>query len=119
MYQFCEGIISIYPEIPKLDIAKPFHRNIRVEHNTFYPFDYPVLYAKSVQGLTFNHNTIIRSHRFAPFHRRKHMITLEACRQIDITGNKLQGDVLGKNIRLEQTPLKEVMLAPDQHIRWD
>ncbi len=116
MYQFCEGIISIDPEIPKLDIAKPFHRNIRIEGNTFNPFDYPVLYAKSTEGLFFNNNIIRRSHRFIPFHRRKCMITLEACKKIQVTGNQLQGDVLGKNIQLISTPVSEVKLAKHQGI---
>ena len=53
-YQFGEGVISILPEIPKPDPPFPFHRNIRIEGNEFHPSDYPVLYAKSVDGLTFS-----------------------------------------------------------------
>ena len=34
------------------DPAFPFHRNIRIEDNEFHPSDYPVLYAKSVDGLS-------------------------------------------------------------------
>ncbi|MDB5279691.1 MAG: alpha,3-galactosidase [Ferruginibacter sp.] len=116
MYQFCEGIISIDPEIPKMDIAKPFHRNIRIEGNTFNPFDYPVLYAKSTEGLYFNNNIIRRSNRFTPFHKRQFMITLEACKKIEIAGNKLEGDVLGKNIRLVGTPVSSVKLGKKQGI---
>jgi hypothetical protein len=100
IFQFCEAIISIYPEIPKLNADKPFHRNIRIEHNTFHPFDYPVLYAKSVEGLSFNDNIIQRSKRFAPMHPRKFMITLEACKKVNVQENKLIGNVLGKNIKL-------------------
>ncbi len=66
MYQFCEGIISICPEIPKLDPAFPFHRNIRIEDNEFHPFDFPVLYAKSTAGLTFSNNRLIRSRALLP-----------------------------------------------------
>ena len=115
MYQFCEGIISIYPEIPKPDGAKPFHRNIRIEHNTFHPFDYPVLYAKSTEGLYFNNNTIIRSTRFQSFHYRKYMFTFEYCKKVEITNNSLQGDVLGKNIQLVSTPKKEIKLDKKQN----
>lgn len=56
MYQFCEAIISIYPEIPKLNNKTPFHWNIIIENNVFYPFDYPVLYAKSVENIDFINN---------------------------------------------------------------
>ncbi|MBC7625682.1 right-handed parallel beta-helix repeat-containing protein [Ferruginibacter sp.] len=116
MYQFCEGIISIDPIIPMPDNNKPFHRNINIENNTFHPFDYPVLYAKSTAGLRFNNNTIIRSNRFKAFHARKYMITIEACKAVEIKQNKLQGDVLGKNVRLISTPAKELTLGKNQGI---
>lgn len=116
LYQFCDGIISVAPEVPKPDTSKPFHRNIHIEHNIFHPFDYPVLYAKSTEGLFFNHNKIIRSSRFQPFHYRKVMITLEYCKKVAITGNSLQGNVLGKNIKLVSTPRSEVTLSEAQGI---
>ena len=116
MYQFCEGIISIDPIIPKPDNKKTFHRNISIENNTFHPFDYPVLYAKSTAGLRFNNNTIIRSNRFKAFHARKYMITIEACKAVEIKQNKLQGAVLGKNIRLISTAVKELTLGKNQGI---
>ncbi|MBS1915607.1 MAG: alpha-1,3-galactosidase B [Bacteroidetes bacterium] len=117
MYQFCEGIISIYPEIPKLDIKKPYHSNIRIENNIFHPYDYPVLYAKSTQGLFFNNNTLVRSTRFKPFHHRKSMITLEACSKVEIKGNHLSPDILGKNVQLVSTPVKELKLDKSQGIK--
>jgi hypothetical protein len=116
MYQFSEAIISIYPEIPKLDSLKPFHRNIRIENNLFHPFDYPVLYAKSTDGLIFSNNTIIRSTHFKTFHPRKFMITLDACKNVEIKKNKLIGDVLGKNIKLVATRPVELKLDKNQRI---
>ena len=102
MYQFCEGIISIFPIIPEINRAKPFHRNIRIEDNTFYPYDYPVLYALSVDGLRFKHNRIIRSHAFEPFHSRKDLLTFESCLNVEVNGNQFEGDALSKMIRLEK-----------------
>lgn len=100
VYQFCEAVISIFPEIPKPDIRYPFHSNIRIENNKFYLFDYPILYVKSVDGLSFVNNTLIRDTTYQPFHYRKDGITLDACRKVIISGNRTEGDVLGKNIRL-------------------
>ncbi|MGV8136114.1 MAG: hypothetical protein AB2L20_12950 [Mangrovibacterium sp.] len=101
MYQFCEAIISIDPVIPAVDSLKPFHRNISIEGNTFHSFDYPVLYALSVNGLKFNNNRIIRSHRYQPFHSRKHLLTFEACLRIEVKGNTFDGDVPAKDICLK------------------
>ncbi|MBL9135094.1 MAG: right-handed parallel beta-helix repeat-containing protein [Verrucomicrobiales bacterium] len=114
MYQFSEGIISIDPEIPRLDPEHPFHRNIRIEDNTFHPFDYPVLYAKSVRGLIFSNNRMIRSHEFAPFHARKATLTFEACRDVRIDDNLFEGEVLGRNIALKATGPGELKLGPGQ-----
>ncbi|SHE97105.1 Right handed beta helix region [Bacteroides luti] len=100
VYQFCEAVISIFPEIPKPDIRYPFHSNIRIENNKFYLFDYPILYAKSVDGLSFVNNTLIRDTTYQPFHYRKDGITLDACRKVIISGNRAEGNVLGKTIRL-------------------
>lgn len=108
MYQFCEAIISIEPEIPKPDPDKTFHRNIVITENNFHPYDYPVLYAKSVDGLSFTNNTITRSHRFTPFHPNKYMFTLLACKKVTIAGNTLEGDVLGRNIQLQNMAAKEL-----------
>lgn len=116
MYQFCEAIISVYPVIPKPDINKPFHQNIRIESNTFHPFDYPVLYVLSTEGLIFNNNTIIRSKMYQPFHHRKQMLTFESCKKIQVMGNKLDGDVLGKNIELSGTRLSELKLDKKQQL---
>lgn len=101
MYQFTEGIISIYPEIPDTQPAKPFHRNIRIYENEFHPFDFPVLYAKSTDGLTFNNNKLIRSTRFIPFHERKYTLSFEFCRNVVVTGNTFSGDILGRNVCLK------------------
>lgn len=116
MYEFCEGIISIFPIIPKPDINKPFHRNIRIENNTFHPFDYPVLYAKSTEGLSFNNNKIIRSTRFNPFHQSKFMFSFDACKKVEITGNSFDGEVLGKNIQLKLMYKSDLTIDKKQRI---
>jgi hypothetical protein len=110
MYQFCEGIISIFPVIPKPDSNKPFHRNIRIEDNVFHPYDFPILFAKSVDGISFTGNRLIRSTRFKPFHYRKTSFTFENCLNVTIKGNSFEGDILGKNISLVNTPGKQLKL---------
>lgn len=107
-YQFCNAIISIFPEIPKVDSMIPFHKNIRIENNSFFPSDYPVLYALSVDGLKFNNNTITRTYDYEPWHFQKYNLLLDACRNVEILGNSLGKDVLGKNILLKRMGRAEV-----------
>ncbi len=109
-YQFSEGIISIFPEIPEVDVKYPFHRNITIESNRFNPFDYPVLFAKSVQHIKFANNTITRNNMIKPFHPRKAGLTFMACQDIVVENNKLIGDVLGKTIELINTPVRQLKL---------
>ena len=115
-YQFGEGIISILPIIPKLDPELPFHRNIRIEGNRFDVFDYSVLYALSVDGLSFKDNIIQHNTQYHPWQGRKAMLTFEGCKNVAVSGNKIADDVLGKNIRTVKMNPAEVAVAPEQGI---
>jgi hypothetical protein len=108
-YQFCEAIISIYPIIPDLDENTPaFHTNIHIEGNRFHPFDYPILFARSVDNLSFVNNTIVRSFNFEPYHPRHYNFSFEYCKQLKINENNFPEDLLGKTVLLKKTPLKEL-----------
>jgi len=115
-YQFGEGIISIYPIIPECNPDKPFHRNIRIEGNHFDVFDYSVLYALGVEGLRFRENTIKRNTQYKPWQGRKAMLTFEACKDVEVKGNRIADDVLGKNIRTVKMKPSEVTVGPGQAI---
>jgi hypothetical protein len=117
-YQFCEGIISVFPIIPKLDESTPqFHKNIKIVGNKFHSFDYPVLYALSVDGITFEYNTITRSHRFEPYHKRKFTLSFEACKNASVSNNTFSEDVLGKNISLKWMNKSELNYSPEQKLK--
>jgi len=53
--------IAIVPENSELATGYAVHRNIRIEDNIFRVYDYPVLKARSVDGLTFLRNKLIPS----------------------------------------------------------
>ena len=110
MYQFSEGVISIFPEIPQPSTKTPFHQNIRIIDNVFYLFDFPILYALSVENLIFSGNKLIRSYQFEPFHKRKAGLTFELCKKITIENNTAEGDVLGSEVKLEGTSKNDVKL---------
>ena len=117
-YQYCEAIISIYPIIPQLDENTPaFHKNIRIEGNRFHPFDYPILFARSVVNLSFTNNTLIRSFNFEPYHPRHFNFTFEYCSQLTISNNSFPEDLLGKSIFLRKTPLRELELDAQNYFQ--
>lgn len=113
-YQFCNAIISIYPEVPEPDSLHPFHKNIRIENNSFAPSDYPILYALSVDGLSFKNNTITRSYDYKPWHFQRANFLIDACKNVKIMGNKIHEDVLGQNILLKRMDRKELELDNEE-----
>jgi polygalacturonase len=110
------AIIAIHPSNKIADVKKPVHFNIRIENNIFKTFDYPVLYAKSTQGLIFNNNTIVRTHDLSPQSESKRMFYFNGCSNVRISGTKLEGDVLGKNVRLENMPKGNLKLSGSEKI---
>ena len=116
-YQFCQAIITIEPQIPSPDPKRTYHRNIRIEDNKFNPFDAPILFARSVEHLTFVNNTITRSYEYEPYHPRKEGIILEVCKDVTIKGNKIEGDVLGKDISLVNMKRKELSLDKKEYFK--
>lgn len=101
-YQFCEAVISIYPEIPEPDTNLPFHRNIRIENNRFELADYPLLWALSTDSLSFVGNTVVRSHLFEPWHPNRQTFTIDACKNVVIGANIFDDEVLGRNVLLKR-----------------
>ena len=78
LYQFTEAVISIYPEIPDLKGQRGyFHSGIVIEDNLFDTFDSPLLYAKSVDGLTFRRNEIRRNNDYPPLRGNIPQVRLE------------------------------------------
>lgn len=118
MYQFSEAIISIFPEIPNLEKAsEKYHSNIRIENNEFHPFDYPVLYAKSVDGIVFKGNKLTRSHQFKSFHHRKHTFSFEHCEGVEISDNTFSGEILGRNVLLEGMKRSDCAIGKNQQLK--
>ncbi len=92
MFQFTNAIISIYPEIPMLAFQKKyFHSNILIENNEFETFDRPILYAKSVDGIVFQNNTITKNNDFVPFHNMPWTFHLERCTNVKVVSNTFAG----------------------------
>ena len=64
-FQYCEGVISIFPEIRDIrSQTKRYHRNILIEKNTFDSFETTLLFALSVDNLRWRENTIQKNTRY-------------------------------------------------------
>ncbi len=93
MFQFTNAIISIYPEIPNLkEQTKFFHggngaKGVVIENNIFETFDAPIVYAKSLDGLTFTNNTIKHNEDYKPFHWNNAPFLFERVTNITIDNN--------------------------------
>ncbi|MBE6429004.1 MAG: right-handed parallel beta-helix repeat-containing protein [Planctomycetaceae bacterium] len=93
MFQFTNGVISIYPEIPNLkDQRKYFHGgkpdSILIEENVFKTFDHPILYAKSIDGLTFRKNVIEKNADYPEFHWNQKTFLFERAANVKIEENE-------------------------------
>ena len=93
LFQFTNAIISIYPEIPDLAGQKAyFHSGIRIEDNEFDTFDRPLLYAKSVDGLSFTGNVIRHNSDYPAFHWNSSPFFFQRVTGARIENNQFDGD---------------------------
>lgn len=94
LFQFTEAVISIYPEIPNLkDQQKYFHGGegqpgVLIENNEFVTFDRPIVFAKSIDGLTFRGNKIVQNEDFPAFHKNQTRFRLLCTKNVVIENNE-------------------------------
>ena len=92
-------------------------KDVLIRNNTFHLFDYPILFARSVDGLTFSDNTLIRDTTYQPYHYRKEGITLEACKSVVISNNKIEGDVLGRTVKFDRMKSSDIKISKNPFFR--
>ncbi|MDR2757638.1 MAG: glycoside hydrolase family 55 protein [Planctomycetaceae bacterium] len=104
------AVITIHPSFqPQNDNTEAYHRNIRIENNTFKSFDYPILFARSVRNLAFTNNQLARTTTYKPFAVNQTTFWFDGCREVLIENNSWSDDVLGKNLKMfhmKQSDLK-------------
>jgi len=89
-WEWGEAIITIIPSHhPQNENSEPYHNNIRIVNNTFKTFDIPLVCARSVRGLTFSNNNVLRTYTYKPFTCQKFSFRLDGCRDVIITGNSI------------------------------
>jgi hypothetical protein len=116
VWNWGEAVICITPShLPINEKTEPYHRNIRIEDNLFKFYDYPLLYARSVRGLSFKNNRIDFTNSY-PEHGRKVNFFLDGCRETEISGNVFDVNFPGRNIELHHMRLSDVKIGKDQKL---
>lgn len=115
LYMGCEAVVSIHPELPENTSSsiKPLHHNILIKENTFESFDYPVLYALSVDNIRFEKNTLKYENSHKAFHENRYNLTFNQCTNIVVRENRIDSNFPGKNIHLIDTPKQSISLTPN------
>jgi hypothetical protein len=112
-----EAVITVTPSFkPTSETDAAFHRNIRIENNEFKHYDPAILFARSVDGLTFRNNTIERSRNYQPYMERT-MFFFDGCRNVLLEGNRYGANVLGKNVTAENMNRSKDIQIKDPDIR--
>ena len=88
------SVISIDPEIEERYLGSPcFHRNIRIEDNIFATFDPSILFARSVDGLSFTGNAFVRTDTYPAVTPEAPPVRLQGCENVEISGNTIDGNL--------------------------
>jgi polygalacturonase len=94
-----EAVITVTPSHrPQNDKDEPYHQNIHIENNIFKTFDIPLVHARSVRGLIFRNNEIVRTNFSEPYLWQKVSFRLDGCRDVVISGNKIDKDYVTRTI---------------------
>lgn len=108
-WEWGEGIITITPSHrPQNDKTEPYHQNIRIENNIFKTFDVPLIHARSVKGLFFRNNEIIKTYAFEPYLWQKSSFLLDGCRDVVIKKNKIHNEYVTRTIVAEHMKRSDV-----------
>lgn len=112
-WEWGEAIITITPSFrPMSQLSPAYHKNIRIENNIIRSFDIPLLMARSVEGLSFVNNNVVRTYNYKPFAWQKTNIKLDGCRNVQIYGNLYSKD-------FSQTPVAIDNMKEEDFSRLD
>jgi hypothetical protein len=88
-YEFCEGVISICPVVPKPELSKPYHKNISITRNVFDLSQKAALYGFSCQNLVFSENRIHKDPTFG--RKNEDLFVLSFCSDVVLKNNEFIG----------------------------
>ncbi|MFC0182334.1 hypothetical protein ACFFJX_07095 [Pseudarcicella hirudinis] len=99
-------IININPQDHEPARGYYVHKNITIENNLFKIYDFPILFARSTNGLRFLDNTIEKS-EFLPADKLRAAFSFAACTNVKISGNKFYSGAK-TDIKLDKMEKKDI-----------
>ena len=114
-WEWGEAIITITPSHrPQDEKSFPYHKNIKIENNVFKTFDIPLIHARSVDGLSFSNNEIIRTYTYEPYAWMNSSFRFNGCRQVKISGNTIDKNYATRTILVEHMKNSDVKADKNQ-----
>ncbi len=114
-WEWGEAPITISPSYRPQDSGSPvYHRNITICDNVFRCFDAPVLFARSVENLSFLRNTLELTHDYKPFLWQKSNLCLDGCRKVTVKDNRVSADFPARSIEIHHMEKSDVRMTKNK-----
>ena len=119
-WEWGDAVITITPSHRPSDAnTEPYHKNIAIYNNVFKVFDIPLVRARSVRGLRFVDNEIIKTDTYKPYAWQKSAFLMDGCREVLIRGNRFDERYTTRNVLIENMKQSDVKIDRDQKMKID
>jgi hypothetical protein len=119
-WEWGDAVITITPSHhPQNVTSEPYHKNIHIHDNVFKVFDAPLVRARSVRGLHFSNNEVIKTDTYTPFSWQKSAFLLDGCREVVIKDNKMDDQYTTRTILIEHMKKSDVKAERNQRFSID
>ena len=119
-WQWGDAVITITPSHRPVDAnTEPYHRNIAIHDNIFKVFDAPLVRARSVRGLQFIGNEIIKTDTYKPYTWQKSAFLLDGCREVFIRSNRIDERYTTRDILIERMKKSDIKVEKEQKFKVD
>lgn len=108
-WQWGDAVITITPSHkPTSEKTEPYHQNIWIYNNTFKVFDAPLLRARSVRGLRFTNNEVLKTTSYQPYLWQKSAFLFDGCRDVLIWDNHLDVNYITRDVLIEHMKRSDI-----------
>ncbi|MDR3095175.1 MAG: right-handed parallel beta-helix repeat-containing protein [Bacteroidales bacterium] len=119
-WEWGDAVITVSPSHhPTSETTEPYHKNISIRDNVFKVFDAPLVRARSVRGLQFVRNEVIKTNTYPTYTWQKSAFLLDGCREVVIRENKIDSQYTTRPILIENMKKSDVKVDKAQGFNVD